>query len=219
MGQQMTAHALGLRSNPNRHARRAKVFGPGRRIPLDRNAKARVMVRARVFLHRMKDGTTKAKGKAYGELTAKFYAVLGALLYEFHNAGSGACFPSYDTVSDRAGCTRSTVYKAIRKLEELGLLSWENRIVRVTVAGAGVDLFGRPDRRVRVFRTSNAYTFTDPNPRVSSKSETQPGTPNQDLIPSLMERTSAPKPMNSALGAALGRLGSAVRSGASRAGL
>jgi len=32
----------------DRHARRReKVFGPGRRIPLDRNAKARIMMRAR----------------------------------------------------------------------------------------------------------------------------------------------------------------------------
>ena len=74
----------------NRHDRRAKVFGPGRRIPLDRNAKARIMMRARGYLHRMKDGSEKPKGKAYGELSAKFYAVLGALLYGFHNAGSGA---------------------------------------------------------------------------------------------------------------------------------
>jgi hypothetical protein len=71
---------------------------------------------------------------------------------------------------------------------------------------------------VRVFRTSNAYTFNDPNP-ASSKSETQPGTPNQDLITSLAAAPAAPKPDESGLEAALMRLGSAVRTGASRAGL
>ena len=51
----------------NRHARRrAKVFGPGRRIPLDRNAKARIMMRARGYLHRLADGSRKPKGRAYG---------------------------------------------------------------------------------------------------------------------------------------------------------
>jgi Helix-turn-helix domain len=211
----MTPHAL---QNLNRQARRAKVFGPGRRIPLDRNAKARVMMRARGFLHRMKDGSEKPKGKAYGALTAKFYAVLGALLYGFHNSGSGACFPCYEKVSELAGCTRSTFYEAIRALESLGLLTWENRIVRVTVADASTDLFGRSDRRLRVFRTSNAYTFTDPNSR-ASKSETQPGTPNQDLIPFLVASPTVPEPDDSGLDAALMRLGRAIRTGPGRAGL
>jgi hypothetical protein len=202
----------------NRHGRRrAKVFGPGRRIPLDRNAKARVMMRARGFLHRMADGSEKPKGKAYGALTAKFYAVLGALLYGFHNSGNGACFPSYEKVAEKADCTRSTFYEAIRALESLGLMTWENRIVRVTVASMDADLFGRPDRRVRVFRTSNAYTFNDPNPRASSKSETQPGTEGQELFSSLATSIPAQKQADPSLEAALMRLASAVRTGASRA--
>jgi helix-turn-helix protein len=201
----------------NRHARRAKVFGPGRRIPLDRNAKARIMMRARGFLHRMKDGSEKPKGKAYGELSAKFYAVLGALLYGFHNAGNGACFPSYEKVSERADCSRSTFYEAIRALEDLNLLTWENRIIRVTVPTMDTDLFGRPDRRVRVFRTSNAYTFNDPNPRASSKSETQPGTEGQESFSSLATPVPTKKRVDPDLDAALMRLGSAIRTGASRA--
>jgi hypothetical protein len=35
------------------------------------------------------------KGKAYGQITAKSLAVLEALLWAFHNAKSGVCFPSY----------------------------------------------------------------------------------------------------------------------------
>jgi hypothetical protein len=217
----MTTHAYNFDNvSSNRHVhRRAKVFGPGRRIPLDRNAKARIMMRARGFLHRMKDGSEKPKGKAYGELSAKLYAVLGALLYGFHNAGSGACFPSYEKVAEYADCSRSTFYEAIRALEDLKLLTWENRIVRVTVNGMGVDLFGRPERRVRVFRTSNAYTFTDPNPRASSNSETQPGTAGQESFLPLAMAVPTQKPVDSALDAALMRLGSAIRTGASRAGL
>jgi hypothetical protein len=203
----------------NRHTRRAKVFGPGRRIPLDRNAKARIMMRARGYLHRMADGSEKPKGKAYGELSAKFYAVLGALLYGFHNAGNGACFPSYERVAEYADCSRSTFYEAIRALEALGLLTWENRIVRVTVEDMGADLFGRPNRRLRVFRTSNAYTFTDPNPRASSRSEIQSGTKGQESFSSLATPAPAKKQIDPDLGAALMRLGSAMRTGAGRAGL
>lgn len=201
----MTTTVLG-----NRHSRRARVFGPGKRIPLDRNAKARIMTRARGYLHHMKDGSRKPKGKAYGELSAKYYAVLGALLYGSHNAASGACFPSYETIAENAGCTRSTVYEAIRVLELLGLLTWQNRIERRTVDGIGADLFGCPNRRVRVFRTSNAYTFNDPGMRTSSKSESQPGTTNQAFILPLAAS-------DSTLEATLMRLRSAIRTGASRA--
>jgi hypothetical protein len=35
-----------------------------------------------------------AKGKHYGEITAKALAVLEALLFGFHNSKSGLCFPS-----------------------------------------------------------------------------------------------------------------------------
>jgi hypothetical protein len=33
------------------------------------------------------------KGKHYGEITAKAFAVLEALLWTFHNAKSGLCYP------------------------------------------------------------------------------------------------------------------------------
>src|SRR5277367_4787764 len=105
--------------------RREKLFGDGRPRPLDRNAKARIMHRARALMHRTE------KGKHYGKLTAKYVAVLEALLWSFHNARSGLCFPSYETIAERAKCTASTVGEAIKALEDCGLLSWVNRIVRI----------------------------------------------------------------------------------------
>ena len=67
--------------------RREKMFGEGRLLPLDRNAKARIMVLARALMHRT------GEGKHYGVLTAKFVAVLGALLWGFHNAGERPMLP------------------------------------------------------------------------------------------------------------------------------
>src|SRR5262245_9335867 len=58
--------------------RRDKMFGEGRLLPLDRNAKARIMVLARALMRRTE------KGKHYGVVTAKFVAVLEALLWGFH---------------------------------------------------------------------------------------------------------------------------------------
>jgi len=181
--------------------RREKHFGEGRCMPLDRNAKARIMTLARALTH------PTEKRKHYGKLTAKFVMVLEALLFGFHNAKSGRCFPSYERIAERAHCNRDTVYEAIHALEASGILKWVNRIVRVWERG--IDLFGQALNRRRVVRTSNAYVFRDPNsvsdqiPN-SSKSEIPTGTGNQVL------KLSSPDP-DSGLERALSGLGDAVK--------
>lgn len=179
--------------------RREKMFGYGRCIPLDRNAKARIKVYARALMHRTEPG------KHYGAITAKFLDVLDALLWGFHNASSGRCFPGYETIAARASCARSTVYEAIHALEEAGILTWVNRLVRIREAVRELDLFGRPMTRLRVIRTSNAYTFKDPQP---SKSEIQTGTALQDSILPMPRPSLDP---NDALHCALMQLGSFVK--------
>jgi helix-turn-helix protein len=150
--------------------RREKVFGEGRLVPLDRNAKVRIITLARALTRRTEPD------KHYGVLTAKFVAVLDALLWAFHNAASGRCYPSYERIAERADCARSTVYEAIHALEDCGILTWVNRIVRIREWGP--DLFGRAQNRWRVIRTSNAYAFIDP----ASKSDLATETANQELI-------------------------------------
>jgi hypothetical protein len=159
--------------------RREKVFGVGKLTPLDREAKVRIMALARALMHRTEER------KHYGVLTAKFVAVLGALLWGFHNAASGKCFPSYEALATKADCSRATVYTAINALERAGLLTWVNRIKRV--CEWGVDLFGRAKNCWRVERTSNAYVLIDPQPKQPhpTKSKFETGTANQDLIPSV----------------------------------
>ena len=169
--------AVGL---PRASRRREKMFGLGRPRALDRNAKVRIMHWARCLSRRTE------KGRAYGQLTAKAVAVLEALLWAFHNAKSGLCFPSYETIAEAAHCARSTVAEAIRALEEAGVLTWVQRIKRVREACP--DLLGDNGWRWRVLRTSNSYAFTDPSPAAdrpnSSKSEKPTGTPNQDFFSS-----------------------------------
>ena len=189
--------------------RREKVFGDGRPRALDRNAKVRVMALARALTRR-----TEA-GKHYGAITAKALAVLEALLWGFHNARSGLCFPSYEKIAQRAGCARSTVYEAIKALEEAGLLSWVHRLTRIRERGP--DLFGVWANRWRVIRTSNAYHFNDPKGggrpdalENSSKSEFPSGTRNQDT--SSLDKPSSPTPLDPdrPLDAALLRLKAAL---------
>ena len=85
--------------------------------------------------------------------------MLEALLWAFHNAKSGLCFPSYETIAEAAHCARSTVAEAIKALEDAGVLSWVQRIKRVREPCP--DLLGDDGWRWRVLRTSNAYAFSD----------------------------------------------------------
>ncbi len=134
---------------------REKVFGLGKLYPLDRNAKARILVRARAFIRR------KGKGRAYGAITAKAYQVLAALLYQFHNSKTGKCFPSYKRIAERVGCCHDTVAEAIKALEACGLLTWVNTLKRVHIEGPA--LFGPAQTGLtRVYRASNSYRLIDP---------------------------------------------------------
>jgi hypothetical protein len=156
-------------------SKREKMFGEGRAIPLDRNAKARIAAYARALSHRTEPG------KHYGLLTDKFLNVLRVLLWDFHNAGNGRCFPSYETIAEHAHCGRTTVYQAINALDRAGILTWVNRIARIREWGP--DLFGRAQNRWRVIRTSNQYCFVDrqmsAQPPDPSKFKFQTGTTSQ----------------------------------------
>lgn len=182
---------------------REKVFGPGPRRPLDREAKLRIKTCARAKLER-----TQA-GKAYGVITAKALAVLDALLWGFHNSKSGQCNPSYETIAKKAGCARSTVAMAIKALEAAGVLTWVNRITRARSHAR--DLFGHWVTRWRVIRTSNAYLFHDPKMTgsrgVSSKSENRTGTTIPESLHSDPPRPFASLNTNSPLDRALIALG------------
>jgi hypothetical protein len=158
------------------------VFGPGHAVPLDRNAKARIAAYARAWTAR-----ERRPGQHRGPITRAFLEVLEALLFGFHNAHSGRCFPSYERIAAKAECHRCTVAEALKVLEWAGILTWQHRIARVRERCR--DLWGREGWRWRVIRTSNAYVFRDPSAaaachpaedrRFPSKSENPTGTLNQ----------------------------------------
>jgi hypothetical protein len=181
--------------------RREKVFGPGRAVPLDRNAKARITAYARAWSAR-----NRQPRQHRGPITRAFMDVLKALLWGFHNAHTGVCFPSYEAIAAKAECNRDTVYEALKALEWAGVLTWQNRITRIQERCT--DLFGRHGWRWRVIRTSNAYVFRDPLARLegvsASKSENPSGTGNQDVF----DLVSAPaRDPNNPLERALRQLG------------
>src|ERR1700729_3065437 len=158
---------------------REKVFGRGRAVPLDRNAKVRIAVYARAWSARKRQDRQHR-----GPITRAFHDVLGALLWGFHNSRSGVCFPSYEAIAAKAECARSTVAEALKALEWAGVLTWHNRITRILVRER--DLFGHCANRWRVIRISNACVFSDPKPQHSGvsacKSENPIGTLNQEVL-------------------------------------
>jgi hypothetical protein len=202
--------------------RREKVFGHGGGQPLDRNAKARIMVYARAWSARH-----RRPGQHRGPLTRATLEVLEALLWGFHNSRDGRCFPSYETIALRAQCCRDTVYEAIRALEGAEILTWVNRLIRVQFRE--LDLFGKLALRSRLIRTSNAYVFRDPLPCAqgggegrggevsaapslasSTKSENPPRTQKQDSYPHSKDEDAAKSPQHDGLELALTRLKSAM---------
>ena len=159
---------------------RQKIFGMIC-VPLDRNAKARLLHRARALMR------ATEQGRHYGAITAKCYAVYAALLMGFHNNGSGRCFPSYDRIAEAAGCCRRTVAMALAALEAAGLLSVANRLVRVKWRDELALVW-----RTRVMRTSNCYAFSSEGSKSQaatsierSKGNLSSGTRNQVLNPDL----------------------------------
>ena len=184
--------------------RREKVFGPGRAVPLDRNAKARIAVYARAWSAR-----NRQPRQHRGPITRAFLDVLQALLWGFHNSRSGVCFPSYEKIAEVAECARSTVAEALKALEWAGVLSWQNRITRILARER--DLFGQWASRWQVIRTSNAYVFRDPKPQSAAafrcKSENPTGTQNQEILD--LPLTPAKDP-NSPLERALQQLGAGI---------
>jgi Helix-turn-helix domain len=189
--------------------RREKVFGEGPRVPLEREAKVRIMHLARALTHKTEPG------KHYGVLTGKFVDVLHAMLWLIHDGRSGQCNPSYETIAGKAGCAMSTVCEAIKALELAGLLSWVNRIVRVRVRER--DLFGHWATTWRVLRTSNAYVFHDPKAAERSKTEIRQDPRIIVKIPRRFARSSIPTILCTALYSPSGELPASSNSAPGRA--
>ena len=147
-------------------------------MPVDHNQKAKLLWRARAPCGRSRRGVT------YVAFAAKTYAVFAALLMGFHNGASGRCFPSYERIQEAAGCCRATVAAALQALEESGLLTVLNRLVRVRWRDE-VSL----SHRTRVMRTSNCYAFPSEAGQGAKPSEfkLQEGTGTQVLNPDLFD--------------------------------
>jgi hypothetical protein len=157
--------------HPSPRPAREKLFREKRGIPLDGNAKARIFAYAKGY-----NAKHRREGQHQGPITWAFFRVLKAMLWGFHNNRTGHCFPSYETIAEKAECCRDTVYEAIKILEASGILDWAHRFDKIFMKGSW-----------KYIRVSNAYLFRDPLPCATSsrncESENPPGTlHNQEKI-------------------------------------
>ncbi len=180
--------------------KREKIFGHQYGRGMDRNQKARIEVYARAW-----STANKHPGQHRGPLTRATLEVLNILLWKFHNSKSGLCFPSYETIANKAECAVSTVAKAVKALEAAGIMTWAHRLLPVNWKGG-----------CKLVRQSNAYAFSEnlgnlsPQHKIGgSKSENRRRTPNQDLSYTMCGGKSVDKPESEATRAALKALASA----------
>ena len=115
--------------------RRDSEFGPGLRVPLCREQRARFL--ALLNLHRRPGQLTPA-AREVGR-------VLAGLLGE-----DGRCDPGIDTIARLAGFGRSAVIEGLARLRALGFLTWTRRLVRDAATAW------------RAEQTSNAYALRVP---------------------------------------------------------
>jgi hypothetical protein len=156
---------------------RGSVFGPGPRVPLDRERRAR--------FRWLLDAHHRA-----GRLTRAARDVGEALLRR--HGTDGRCDPAHATLAADAACCDRTVRRATAALRALGLLRWCNRLIRH--AGTGW----------RAEQTSTAYELVPavaPPPRpVFSRSRC--GGQNGRGIHSSMIQVGEPSPADRAAAAA-----------------
>jgi hypothetical protein len=95
--------------------RREKIFGLAKGFPHDRNARVRIQTYVLAW-----NAKQKQEGQHQGPITAAYQRVLNALLWHFTSYRDGLCFPSYETIAEKARCCR---YAAILALEQTGVFS------------------------------------------------------------------------------------------------
>jgi Helix-turn-helix domain len=109
---------------------RASHFGPGPRIPMDRERRA--VWKAQIEVHRRAGRITDGQAQVGVALVRR----LGQ---------DGRCDPSHQTLAHDSGESISTVQRALKALAGCGLVSWTRRIIR---------------DGWRACQTSNAYLLT-----------------------------------------------------------
>ena len=120
-------------------------------VPLDRNARARLIFAALAI-----ETKTKAKGRTDGAIGRSGLVILQVLLSYASLSASGRCDPALTTIADKARCCVQTVVSALERLASIGLITVTRRWLRVRDPQTGVMV----SRQI-----TNAYAFASATTR------------------------------------------------------
>ena len=120
-------------------------------VPLDRNARARLVFAAKAI-----EKKTKAKGRADGAIGRSGLVVLQVLLWYASLGSTGRCDPSLLSIADKARCCVQTVVSALDRLASIGLITVTRRWLRYRDPRTGVT----HSRQI-----TNGYTFASGSKR------------------------------------------------------
>jgi hypothetical protein len=98
--------------------------------PLKKKQAVRLWHDARRF-----ERQTRRPGKQDGAVTRNGLAVLHALLFDFLNYASGALYPSYAAIAERACICERSVARGLAALKAAGVLNWLRRCVEHWIDG------------------------------------------------------------------------------------
>jgi len=111
--------------------------------------------------------TKKGGGKHGGAIGHAALRVLHVLLFDFRNWRSGQLDPSYAAIAAKANVAVRTVGNALRRLKELGILTWQRRCSTKQCDG-----------RTVLEQESNAYTVLPEAGWVSYEPKPKPPPPD-----------------------------------------
>jgi hypothetical protein len=126
--------------------RREKLFREKRGIPLDREAKVRIMAYARGY-----NAKHRREGQHQGPITWAFFRVLKTLLWEFHNPAPAIAFRATRRLPRRRNAAGIPSMKPSK--------SWRPAASSI---GSTASTKSSSEGSWQVIRVSNAYLFRDP---------------------------------------------------------
>jgi alkylated DNA nucleotide flippase Atl1 len=92
--------------------------------PLPKKQAVKLYHRARAW-----ERQTRQPGRHGGVIGRVGLLVLHSLVFDFLNFRTGQLDPSYEGIAKKAGVSRASVGRALRRLKALGMLSWVRRCV------------------------------------------------------------------------------------------
>ena len=125
--------------------------------PMKKKEAAKLWHKARAF-----ERQTRQPGHQDGAIGTAGMKVLHSLLFDFLNYVSGALYPSYAAIAEKANISLSSVWRGLAKLKDAGVVNWLRRCKEDYIDG-----------RFTLMQETNAYAvlpssqwngFSDPPP-------------------------------------------------------